>query len=38
MATNALIHTVPERLRTPALSRDERRSREAEPHICPRSS
>ena len=36
MATNPLIHTLPERLRTPALSRDERRSRQAEPHICPR--
>jgi hypothetical protein len=38
MSTNRFIDIVPERLRsrTPALSRHEQRSREAEPHICPR--
>jgi len=36
MATNLSIDTVAKRLRAPALSHDERRSRQAEPHICPR--
>ena len=36
MSNYSFLEMVPERLRTPALSRHERRSREAEPHICPR--